>query len=317
MQTQSNAVFTSVPLTNASLAYTNDMYIAEKVAPVVQVVKQAGKIYSYGMGNLRIVNSYRAVGGMPNVVETTVSSADHYALEDHVLGEFIPEEVLLNQESPINARLDVTEALTDRIWVDKEKALADVVTNTSNITQNTTLTGTDQWNDYANSDPIADMKTALAAVRAGSGKKPNTFIISWDVLNTLLFHPDIQGYFPGAPAITKEMLETSLPRIFGLPKMFVGEAQYNNSNLGGTDTLADIWTKDCLVAYVEDRPTLKSRTLANTYQRKASRRVELLPMGTGGLETVQRKSDYVQVSDEYDQVLVDEKCAYLIEAAIA
>jgi len=57
--------------------------------------------------------------------------------------------------------------------------------------------------------------------------------------------------------------------------------------------------------------------LANTYARKAPRRVELLPMGQGGLETVQRKSDYIQVSDEYDQVIVDAKCAYLIEAAIA
>jgi len=271
MQTQSNTVFTSVPLTNASLAYKNELYIAEKAAPVVQVVRSAGKIYSYGMDNLRIVNTYRAVGGKPNIVETTVSSSDHYSLEDHVLGEFIPEEVLLNQESPINARLDVTEALTDRIYVDKEKAFADVVTSTGVITQNTTLTGTDQWSDYANSDPIADMKTAIATVRSGSGKKPNTFIIAWDVLNTLLFHPDIQGYFPGAPAITKEMLETSLPRIFGLSKMLIGEAQYNNSNLGGTDTLADIWTKDCVIAYVEDRPTLKSRTLANTYARKAPR----------------------------------------------
>src|SRR3990167_7412821 len=123
MQTQSNTVFTSVPLTNASLAYKNDLYIVEKLAPVVSVVKQSGKIYSYGMDNLRIVNTYRSAGGKPNIVETTVSSSDHYTLEDHVLGEFIPEEVLLNQEAPINARLDVTEALTDRIWVDKEKSL--------------------------------------------------------------------------------------------------------------------------------------------------------------------------------------------------
>jgi len=317
MLTQQNSVYTSVPLTKLSLAYRNPRYIAEMVAPTVQVVKDSGKIYSYSADNLRIVNTYRAVGGRPNIVETTVSSADHYVLEDHVLGEYIPEEVIENQESPINARVDVTEALIDRIWVDKEKALADVITNTSNITNNTTLSGTSQWSDYVNSDPITNIKDSISTIRTACGKMPNSMIIAWDVLNTLLFHPDMKDYFPGAPAITKQMLQDSLPRIFGLQQLLVGEALYNNANLGASDSLADIWTKDVVVAYIESSPSLKSQTFAATYQNKAPRRVEVLAQGQGGLETVQRKSEYLQVSDKYDQVLVNELCAYLIEAAIA
>lgn len=317
MITQQRTVYTSVPLTNISLAYKNEDYICEAIAPIMTVMKDSGKIYSYGMENLRIVNTYRSVGGKPNIVETTVSSSDHYSLDDHTLGEFIPEEVIENQEAPINARIDVVEALTDRMLVDKEKALADVLTNTSVITQNVTLSGVDQWNDYVNSDPIEDIKTAVIAVRAGSGKKPNTLIISWDALQTLLNHPDIKAFFPGAPMISQDMVMTNMVRLFGLKKLLVGEAQYNNSNLGGTDTLTDIWSKVAIVAYIEESPRLKSRTLAMTYTKKAPRRVDLLPQGQGGLETVQRKSDYVQISDKYDQVIVDAKCAYLIKAAIA
>lgn len=310
-------VYTSVPLTNVSLAYKNESYIAEKVAPIVKVAKDTGKIFSYGMENLRIVNTYRSVGGKPNIVEMDVSSADHYVLEDHVLGEFVAQEIIENADKPIKPLADTTESLVDRILVDKEKALADVITSTTNITNNTTLSGTSQWSDYDNSDPFADITTAISTVRSACGMKPNTMIISWDVLQKLKFHPDMKDMFPGATMITDQMLEENVGRIFGLKNMLIGDAQYNNSNKGGTDTLADIWSKDVVIAYIDPRPTLKSRTFANTYSKGKARSVQHLAQGKGGLETVQRKSDYIQVSDKYDQVLVDETCAYLIEAAIA
>ena len=317
MITQSATVYTSVPLTQLSLAYKNEEYINELIAPLVTVKKDSGKIFSYGMSNLRIVNTYRSVGGKPNIVETTVTSSDHYSLEDHVLGEFIPDEVMENYDAPIQPRMDTTESLTDRIQVDKEKALADNLSSTSVMTRNTTLSGTSQWNDYASSDPITDIKTAKASVRTGSGKTPDTLILSWDVLNTLLFHPDIIAMFPGAPQVTQDMVAAALPKIFGLKRMLVGSAQYNNSNAGGTDTLADIWSKVALVVYIESAPRLRSRTLAFTYVKTGGRQVDVLPKASGSLELIQRKADYVQVSDKYDQVLVDVNCGYLIKNAIA
>ena len=108
------------------------------------------------------------------------------------------------------------------------------------------------------------------------------------------------------------MLEEGLKDLFGFEQVLVGKAQYNNSNKGGTDDLTDIWTKIAVVAYIEKRPTLKSRTLANTYHTKAPRRVEIITKNGGSLELLQRKSDYLQISDKYDQVMVDVNCGYLI-----
>jgi len=313
-----SSVFTSTPLTNVSNAYSNKDYISELVAPIVPVVKDTGRIYSYAADNLRIVNTYRSEGSKPNIVETTVSSAAHYVLEEHTLGEYISKEVLENAEKPIKPRIDVTEALTDRIWVDKEKALADVVTSTSSITSgNTTLSGTSQWNDYSNSDPIANIRTAITSVKANSSMVPNTFIIAWNVMQTLIYHPDIVSLFPNAAVITADMVASKLGSLFGLKKVMVGSAMYNNANKGATDNVAEIWDKDCLIAYIEDSPSLKSRTLARTYTKGTRRQVELAPMNSGSLEQLQRKADYIQVTDKYDQVLVDQATAYLIEAAIA
>ena len=316
--TNKTSVFTSVPLTNVANGYKNDDYISELVAPIVNVQKDTGRIYSYAADNLRIVNTYRSEGSKPNIVDTTVSSAAHYVLEEHTLGEYISKEVIENAEKPIKPRIDVTEALVDRIWVDKEKALADVVTSTTSIsTSNTTLSGTSQWSDYTNSDPIGDMRTAISAVKAASSKIPNTFIVAWNVMQTLLFHPDIVNQFPGATVITADMVASKIGAIFGLKKVLVGSAMYNNANKGASDSVAEIWDKDCLVAYIENSPTIKSQTLARTYTKGSRRQVELAGMNSGSLEQLQRKADYLQVTDKYDQVLVNEACAYLIEAAIA
>jgi len=314
-----SSVYTSKPLTQLSLKYTNPEagFIHSQISPVVKVLKESGKIWTYGTEGLRLVNTIRSVGGKPNVIETTFSSADHYQLEDHVLGEYIPEEEEENADSPISSKVDSTSNLTDVLMIGKEKALADTFQSTSLITQNTTLTGTDQWNDYDNSNPLEDITTGINAVRAGSGKMPNSMIIAWDTLLKLQLHPNIIDMYPTNSVITSDMVISGLIRVFPyLKNLYVGMVQYNNSNLGAALNLTEIWTKSCIIAYIEPRPTLKSRSLSFTYQQKASRRVEVMDKGRS-LELMQRKSSYVQVSDKYDQVLVDDTCAYLVDGAIA
>lgn len=315
-----SSVYTSEPLTGVSLKYKNetDGFIADKISPIVPVVKDSAKIYTYGAESLRLVNTIRSVGGKPNTVDISYTSADHYSLEDHVLGDFLPEEIEENADRPLNPRIDTTEALTDILMIAKEKALADSLQSASIITQNITLAGGDQWSDYTNSDPLDDIKTGIKAVRAGSLKVPNTLIIAWDTMLTLQFHPAIKDMFPGAQAITSEMIRAGIGRMFPYIKnVVVGMVAYNNTNKATALSVGEIWTKTAIVAYIEPNPTLRSRSLSFTYQKKAPRMVEVLEKGQGGLETVQRKSTYIQVSDKYDQVIVDNKCAYLIAGAIA
>ena len=146
---------------------------------------------------------------------------------------------------------------------------------------------------------------------------PNSMIIAWDTLLALQFHPNIKDMYPGATVITSDMVTKSLTSIFPyLKNIHVGMVQYNNADLGASLNLTEVWTKTCIIAYIEPRPSLKSRSLSFTYQKKAPRRVEFMDKGSS-LELMQRKSSYVQVSDKYDQVLVDDKCAYLIAGAIA
>lgn len=278
--------------------------------PIVQVKKDTGKIASYSMDNLRIVDAVRALGTKTNEVGHTVTISNHYVLKERALKELVPNELKDQADKPITPMIDATENVTEKLWIIKEKALADVLSSTATITQNTTLSGTDQWNDYANSDPFDDIKTGRNTIRSSTGKKPNTLILSWDVWNTLLDHPDIVDRIADSRDRTADAANSILARAFNVKKVLVGDAQVNSTEEGETGSLSDIWSRVAILAYIEPRPTLKSRSLGFTYQMGTPRQVDTWV-------NIDRKGTYVRATDKYDQQLVDVNCAYLIKNAIA
>lgn len=305
--------FVSPLLTQISLAYRNEEYIAEKILPVVPVIKDTAQIATYGMDNLRIEESLRAQGSGANEVNHTLTLGAHYILKDHALKEFVTKEEEDNADKPITPRIDATENLTDRIQVIKEKELADAMANTGVVTLNTTLSGTSQWSDFTNSDPFADIKTGMEAVRTGSGMMPNTMVMSYAVMMTLMIHPDVIARLVNVTIVTSAMVIQALQLAFpNIKNVYVGSAQYNSGVEGGADALADIWGKHFWVGYVSDKPRLKSRSFGFTYQAPGqNRQVKVLAYDED------KEGRYVRINDKYDQKIVDNKCLYLIKNAIA
>ena len=304
------SLYTSRQLDNISLAYSNENYVAERFFPIVTVKKDTGKITTYAMDNLRIVEALRSIGSKTNEVGHSVSIGDHYVLKEYALMELVPDEHMEQAEAPIHPKIDATENITERLLVIKESAMATAVSATATMTSNTTLSGTDQWSDYTNSDPIGDIKTGKEAVRTASGKKANTLLLSHNAYIELLDHPDIIDRLKYVKVADKDAAKAALARIFDLDEVIVGDAQHNSSAEGGTITLADIWDKVAIIAYIEKRPTLKSRTLGFTYQMKAPRYVD-------GWRDEDRRGDYIRVTDKFDQQLIDVNCGYLIKDCVA
>ena len=310
-------LFVSPVLTNVSLAYRPGKLINEEIMPVVTVKKDTGKIATYGMDNLRIVEAIRAQGSNSNEVNHTVSIGDHYILEDRVLRELVAVEEMENADAPIKPKIDSVENLKDRMGVIREKLLADVMGSTAALTLNDTLSGTDQWNVYANSEPISDIQTGIDAVFDATGKEPNTLVFCRDTFNTLIHHPDIISRAQGAVVVTAEVAMQVIKNVFtDIDKVIVGKAKYNSGVEGGADSLTSIWTKNAWVMYIEPKPGLKSRSFGFTYRKKAGMVVQDIPMNTDS-NLMDREGDMIRVKDKYDQKLLDVNCAYLIKDAIA
>jgi hypothetical protein len=115
------------------------------------------------------------------------------------------------------------------------------------------------------------IETAKEAVRAATGKRPNTVVMGAAVMAKLRQHPIIvdRMKYTGRDVATAEILAG----LFGVQRVVVGDAIYSND--AGT-AFTDVWGKDVVVAYTE-LGNLQSRGLPSygyTYQLRGYPQVE-------------------------------------------
>jgi len=294
-------------LSNVSIKYMNDTFIADQIFPIVKVSKQTGKYYVYDKSNLRIDKTDRAAGSGANEVDFGLS-LQTFACDDHALKGFVADEIQDQADAALNPLIDETEMLTEKMLLDRESKLAAILADTAILTQNTTLSGTSQWSDYSNSDPIGDVRTARTTVHQNTFRKPNTLILGKQVFDQLVEHPQIieRVKYSQLGIITEEILA----RLFQVEKVVVGEAGKNTANEGQTDSMSYVWGKHAVIAFVAPQVRLKQLTLGYTFTY-AMRQVKRW-------RDEDREGTYVRIGqDNYVQKVVAATAGYLIKNAVA
>lgn len=295
-------------LSNVSIKYTNDSFIADLIFPTFKVGKQTGKYYVYDKSNLRRDKSSRAAGSPSNEVDFGLSLSGLFSCDDHALKGFVEDEVQDQAEAALSPLVDETETITEKLMLDREVALATILGDTAQLTLNTTLSGTSQWNDYSNSDPVGDVRTARTAIHRATFKKPNTMILSKEVFDQLTEHPAVieRIKYSQLGVVTAELLA----RLFQVEKILIGEAGQNTAVEGQSDSLSYVWGKNCILAFINPKVGLKTVTLGLTftYQERQVKR----------WYDDDREGTYVRVGkDNYTQKIIVSDCGYLIKNAVA
>jgi len=293
-------------LSNVSVKYGNGMAIADEVFPRVKVAKESDKFFTYTR-DFRIPKTYRAIGSESEGIDWKIST-DTYFCEEYALHDDVFDRLKANADAPLNLEVDTTEMLTDALIRDREKRVADIAFSSSYITNYTTLVGSDQWNDYAGSDPLGDIETAMISVKEASGKVPNLIVLGEQVMSKLRNHPDLleRIKYTQKGVVTEDLLSSLLP---GSPKVLVGSLMYDSSQEGDTESLGYIWGKNCLVAYVENSPGIKRVSLG--YQFYSQDRT------VSKWREDKIKADRIEVSEVSDEKLVSASCGYLIVNVVA
>ena len=305
MLTQTDVVVDPV-LSNVSKAYSNEQYIASMILPKFSVKKQTGKYYIYDKAKFRQNVTKRAAGAKANEVEYGLSTASFEA-EDHALKEKTPWEIIDQADDALNPEMDAAENVTEQLMIDAEISLATTMASTANITQNTTLSGTSQWSDYTNSDPIADVKTAMQTVQKAIGRKPNTMVISKEVFDVIVDHPDIveRIKYTQLGVATEELLA----RLFKVEKVIVGEAIYETATEGQTSDTDYIWGKHCWLMYIAPQVRLRTITFGLTFSYE-DRKIKKW-------DDEDAEARFIRANDNYVQKLVATEACYLIKNAVA
>ena len=254
-----STVHVDMPLTEVSIAYQNPDFVTDRIFPPLGVGKQTNKYWIYGREGFKPEDDLRAPGAEANEIRWELSS-DSYSCQGHALKDAIPDELRANADSPINPDIDSTEFLTQKIYLNREIALAATVFSGTYITQTAALSGTDMWDDYSGSQPFANAETAKETVRKAIGRSPNVLLIGPAVWAKLKHHPSllkrlsITNLQVLTPALVAEALE--------LDEVLIGYAQYDTVNEGvTTKVMADVWGKSALFFYRAPRVTQRVVTL--------------------------------------------------------
>jgi len=296
-------------LTNISLQFAAapEGYLADKVLPPVPVAKESAAYWVYDKSRLDAPDSKRAPRSQYNRIDWNVTT-DTYLAEQYGLEGEIDDEERKNAASPLDLDVDTTEIVTDMVLNNREKRVADLVLSTATITNNITLAGGDQWNDYANSDPLDDIKTARTTIYLGApGYAPNVMLMGYHTFEALKLHPDIKEIikYTERAIVTRQLLAS----VFEVDEVLVGKVIRRTSKEGAADTFADVWGKDVLMFFRENRPSLKRVSFG--YQLRTS------DLRVFRYREDKRDTDVIRVSEKQDEKIVSAAVSYLIKAAVA
>lgn len=288
-------------------------YISESLFPQIPVKETTGKLAKYGTAHLRIVHDLAGGRAEARRVEPVLRDTDGYSLEKHSLEGMVTAEDYANVQKPFRAEEDETIGVTTMILNGKEKALADILGSTSYMTSNTTLSGTGQFSDLQNSDPLGVSDDAAAAMIAASGVSPNVAVVPLLVRNKLRFHPQILESLGFKYDKAGKLTDQNIAEALGVSKIYVPNAIYDSSVEGQAASLTQIWGKNILFAYLPEvaAPYQKSLGYYILKEGVGSRKVYKYPINNPANATG------ILIEDWYDYVLSDVNCAYLVKNAIA
>lgn len=297
--TGSGNVHVDAVLTQISLAFPNNEFVGESLFPTVQVKKQSDKYYWFGRDTwIAEASDFRAPGSVANEIPGVGVALDSYYAQEHSLQTPVTDEERQNSDSPLSPDRDATDLVTQKILLGRELMMRNLVTTAANYATglSTTLSGTSQWNDYSNSTPIPNIRTATRAVHAKIYREPNVAIIPYQVMSVLEDHPSIISriQYSERAILTKEIIGA----VFGIENIIVPGVA-SGTGTGFNITTSYLWGKDVVIAWVPPRAGL--RVPAFGYE---------FVWGFPGAQVVdrwretQRKSDLIRCSRRYDLKLV-------------
>ncbi len=303
------------PVTSILTARMNEpsQFLYDKIMPKVpNITADIGEIFALGTDHNRSYSSERGVWDeSQHRIEFRYTRGNFYNLKYYDLEILLPDQLYKNFESPLDIERDAGETLMHSLRVQRELAVATALRDVTVLTNNTTLTGGDQWNNYGTSTPAQDIKDIIKARRTATGLQMNSIIIPRPVLDDLKFHPDFTDQVVNLTIMTDEMIVELLKKNFGFKNVFVGETTYLSSQEGQTEAYSDIWGKDVVIFYIPESVSLFNRSLGYTFELKGQ------PIRVTRYRHPNDVGNNIRTAMSFDQKILDTSLAYLIVNATA
>jgi hypothetical protein len=271
-------------LTNISVMYRNEAYVADSVFPTVPASKRSDKYFLYrkedfmspsGSSGSGAIHSLRRPGTEAAEVDYSVSTSTYFA-EEYSYRGLVTDAESAAADNPLQPDIDQTVQLTERLMLDNEIAVAGIACKRANFpaANKVALTGGGtgtSWAQYgsANSVPFTDIKNGKLAVIKGIAREANAFLLGVDTARTLADHPNLKEL---VKYVHQDALTMSgLPKVLRGMTVIEGATQKNTAAEGASYSGANVWMADdgtsmALLFYRNPNPSLRAVSLGYTFE---------------------------------------------------
>lgn len=215
-----------------------------------------------------------------------------------------------NLPSPLAKSVSLLSGL---IALDREIRVATLLTTlaTYQSTLRATLSGTSQWSDFSNSNPLDALLTALDTPII----RPNCIFMGQAVWTKLRQHPRLIQAANASAQTGGAISRQDLADLLEIPaaNILIGVGFYNSATRGQTPTYSRVWGKHCgLIFKSEDLANADQPTFGFTAQF-GTRIAGDIPQPRAGL----RGGTLVRVGESVKEVIASNDCGYFFQNAVA
>ncbi len=172
------------------------------------------------------------------------------SVNDYALDDFVPNrdiKAAADAGANFDPMAQATEGTSILLSMGREQRVANLYqdSNSYDATLRTTLSGTSQWSDTANSTPITQMLAAFDAMLI----RPNIGVMGRATWRYLRSHPETvamalnRGGVAGGTAAKGILSIRQVADLLELDDIHIGEAFYNSAKKGQAASMTQLWGK--------------------------------------------------------------------------
>lgn len=210
---------------------------------------------------------------------------------------------------PLSPQAISTMMLTGLVQLDREVRVANQVFNASNYTSSQTLSGTSQWSDYTNSNPLSALLTALDAPLI----RPNKMVIGQAAWTVLRQHPKIVNAVFRTPQNSGTVPKEALAELLEIDEVIVGAMRVNTAKKGQTPSYVPVWGKHCALLSVSLAAAQAAQPTFGFTAQFGTKIAGELPAKEAGL----RGSVRIRVGESVQEVITCTDAGFYFQNAIA
>lgn len=251
----------NVALSNFAKEFRNNAFVGELIAPRVPVDRQSFQYVVFDRSDMRLdQQTLRAAGDRPQTMRMNYSTAPYFC-NSHALSAKIPKETeAYGLGLGFSTKQKATKRLINKISLDREVALANLVTNPSNVPNNVALSGSSMWDPTAGGHPIPVIDQYKALLRqAGIQDSEMMLVLSDPVGVALRNHPDLIDRFKYtnvAGIISYDQLSS----VFGVKCVPASAILLDKGNAASW-----VWGVNALLVHSDPSPSMEDISAAKTF----------------------------------------------------